>query len=142
MLVIAKITCAHTSVVPQPSPPQSFSQDMVVRLQIFLDQNSFGPGEIDGHWGEFCTKALQHYQIANRQEPTGQIDAEILAKLGQISAPYTTYQLTENDFKSVGRAPHKPSEAVRVKVMPYRSIIDFVAERYHTSESFIKKLNP
>jgi putative peptidoglycan binding protein len=142
MLVVAKMTSAQTSLVPQASPPQSFSQDMVVRLQIFLDQNSFGPGEIDGHWGEFCTKALQRYQMANSQEPTGQIDAELLTKLEQISPLYTTYQLTENDFKSVGRAPRKPSEAARVKAMPYRSITGFVAERFHTSENFIKKLNP
>jgi lipoprotein-anchoring transpeptidase ErfK/SrfK len=142
MLVAANMICAKAPVASQPSPPQPIPEEMVVRLQVFLDQNSFGPGEIDGHWGEFCTKALQRYQVANRQQPTGQIDAEMLKKLEQISPLYITYQLTENDFKSVGHAPHKPSEAARVKAMPYRSITEFVAERYHSNEKFIKKLNP
>jgi hypothetical protein len=142
MLVVANMICAKAPVASQPSPPQPIPEEMVVRLQVFLDQNSFGPGEIDGHWGEFCTKALQRYQMANRQQPTGQIDAEMLKKLEQISPLYITYQLTENDFKSVGHAPHKPSEAARVKAMPYRSITEFVAERYHSNENFIKKLNP
>ena len=29
------------------------SREVVTRLQIFLDQQNFGPGIIDGRWGEF-----------------------------------------------------------------------------------------
>jgi hypothetical protein len=41
-----------------PQPAQQFSgvvpdQDTLTRLQIFLDENGFGPGKIDGHWGNF-----------------------------------------------------------------------------------------
>ena len=37
-------------------------QDTVSRLQIFLDEHSFGPGKIDGRWGEFLGKALERFQ--------------------------------------------------------------------------------
>ena len=33
-------------------------RDVTTQLQIFLDQQLFGPGKIDGRPGEFVTKAL------------------------------------------------------------------------------------
>ena len=47
----------------QPAP----DQDTVSRLQIFLDEHSFGPGKIDGRWGEFIGKALQRFQATHGQ---------------------------------------------------------------------------
>ena len=57
----------------QPVP----DQDTVSRLQIFLDEHSFGPGKIDGRWGEFLGKALQRFQAAHGQQPSGQIDSAL-----------------------------------------------------------------
>src|SRR6188508_2098310 len=31
-------------------------REVITRLQIFLDQRNFGPGKIDGGWGEFTAK--------------------------------------------------------------------------------------
>jgi lipoprotein-anchoring transpeptidase ErfK/SrfK len=116
-------------------------REVITRLQIFLDQRSFGPGKIDGKWGEFVAKALQRYQRANGQKPTGQIDADLQQQLERIFPIYTTYQLTEDDFKRVGNIPYKPAEEAKVKAMLYRSITEFIAERYHSGENFITKLN-
>src|ERR1700675_1571437 len=74
-------------------------REVITRLQIFLDQRSFGPGKIDGRWGEFVAKALQRYQRANGQNATGQIGPELQQQLQQIFPIYTTYQLTDDDFK-------------------------------------------
>jgi putative peptidoglycan binding protein len=46
-------------------------------LQIFLDEHSFGPGKIDGRWGEFIGKALQRFQAAHGQQPSCQIDSAL-----------------------------------------------------------------
>jgi lipoprotein-anchoring transpeptidase ErfK/SrfK len=116
-------------------------REVITRLQIFLDQRSFGPGKIDGKWGEFVAKALQRYQIANGLQPTGQIDAELQQQLQRIFPIYTTYRLTDEDFKRVGAIPYKPAEEAKVKAMLYRSITEFIAERYHSGENFITKLN-
>jgi len=116
-------------------------REVITRLQIFLDQRSFGPGKIDGKWGEFVAKALQRYQRANGLQPTGQIDAELQQQLQHIFPIYTTYQLTEDDFKRVGQIPYKPAEQAKVKAMLYRSMAEFIAERYHSGENFITKLN-
>jgi Putative peptidoglycan binding domain len=65
----------------QPVP----DQDTVSRLQIFLDEHSFGPGKIDGRWGEFIGKALQRFQAAHGQQPSGQIDSALQQELQKIS---------------------------------------------------------
>src|SRR3984893_18644293 len=116
-------------------------REVITRLQIFLDQRSFGPGKIDGRWGEFVAKALQRYQRANGQNATGQIGPELQQQLQQIFPIYTTYVLTLDDFNRVGDIPYKPKEEAKVKAMLYRSISAFIAERYHSGENFLTKLN-
>ena len=49
------------------------NQETITRLQIFLDEHSFGPGKIDGRWSEFVGKALKRFQTANGRQPSGQI---------------------------------------------------------------------
>ena len=94
-------------------------REVITRLQIFLDQRSFGPGKIDGRWGEFVAKALQRYQRANGLPPTGQIDADLQQQLQHIFPIYTTYVLTQDDFNRVGNITYKPKEEAKVNEMLY-----------------------
>jgi len=116
-------------------------REVITRLQIFLDQRSFGPGKIDGRWGEFVAKALQRYQRSNGLQATGQIDTDLQQQLQHIFPIYTTYVLTPDDFNRVGNIPYKPKEEAKVKAMLYRSMVEFIAERFHSGENFITKLN-
>jgi hypothetical protein len=54
---------------PQPTTsannPSLSDPDTIIRLKIFLDQHSFGTGEIDNHWSDLCANALRLYQTAN-----------------------------------------------------------------------------
>jgi lipoprotein-anchoring transpeptidase ErfK/SrfK len=125
--------------VPRAQPVSE--REVITRLEIFLDQRNFGPGKIDGRWGEFCAKALQRYQVANGLPPTGQIDEALQKQLERIFPIYTTYQLTDDDFKRVGPTPIKPKEQAKTKAMLYRSITEFIAERFHSGEDFIANLN-
>jgi lipoprotein-anchoring transpeptidase ErfK/SrfK len=86
-------------------------------------------------------KALQRYQRANGLSASGQIDAGLQEQLEHIFPIYTTYQLTQDDFNRVGNIPYKPKEEAKVKAMLYRSITEFIAERFHSGENFIAKLN-
>src|SRR6202795_4894632 len=74
-----------TAANPTSSAQLVPDQDTVTRLQIYLDEHSFGPGKIDGRWGEFIGKALQRFQAANGQPPSGQIDATLQQELEKIS---------------------------------------------------------
>jgi lipoprotein-anchoring transpeptidase ErfK/SrfK len=116
-------------------------REVITRLQIFLDQRSFSPGKIDGKWGEFVAKALQRYQRATGVPATGQIDPAMQQQLQQIFPIYTTYALTADDLKRVGNIPYKPAEEAKVPALLYRSLTEFIAERYHAGQNFIARLN-
>jgi lipoprotein-anchoring transpeptidase ErfK/SrfK len=140
LVVIANLGYAQSGAAPGVPPTQD--QDTVTRLQIYLDEQSFGPGKIDGHWGEFVGKALQRFQAAHGQQPTGQIDPALQQELQKISPLYTTYTFTKDDLHWVGKVPSKPAEMARLKKILYPSLLDFVSERYHADPVFIEKLNP
>ncbi len=116
------------------------AREVVTRLQIFLDQQNFGPGIIDGRWGEFTGKALVHYARAHNLQVTPAIYDEL--PLDTVYPIYTEYTITPADEKTVGPVPTKPPEEAKMKRMPYPSLLIFLEERYHASPDFIQKLNP
>jgi lipoprotein-anchoring transpeptidase ErfK/SrfK len=123
-----------------PSAPPTPDRETIIRLKIFLDQHSFGPGEIDDRWTDLCANALQLYQIANGNGASG-LDPELKQQLGSLAPLYIGYQITPDDLAWVGKSPQKPAAQAKRKFMPYPSIADFVAERFHTNISFLANLN-
>src|SRR6516162_10394521 len=109
-------------------PPVVEDQDTVTRLQIYLDEHPFGPGKIDGRWGDFVGKALQRFQVANGRQPSVQIDAALRQELQKISPLYSTYKLIDGDLHWVGRVPATPAGMAHLKKILYRSPLDFIAE--------------
>src|ERR1043165_5349185 len=80
--------------MPSPAPKRkpkplvalpNFDEETSTRLQIFLDNNNFGPGKIDGRMGEFFRKALVAYKVAHGMPPTGAV-GDLLA---QVPEPFT-----------------------------------------------------
>jgi lipoprotein-anchoring transpeptidase ErfK/SrfK len=143
----------QTVPAPAPSPnpsrpvspaattaPPARDRETIIRLKIFLDQHSFGPGEIDGRWTDLCANALRLYQIANGNGASG-IDPELKQQLSSLAPLYIDYQIRSDDLAWVGKAPQKPAAQAKRKSMPYPSIADFVAERFHTNLSFLANLN-
>ena len=136
---------------PAPSPAQAPSEpkvakakpvserEVVTQLQIFLDQQNFGPGIIDGRWGEFTGKALAHYAKAHALQVTPNIYDEL--PLDTVYPIYTEYTITEADAKTIGPVPSQPREQAKLKRMAYASLLEFIEERYHASPDFLRKLN-
>jgi lipoprotein-anchoring transpeptidase ErfK/SrfK len=129
------------SPVPTQIDPSSLGGDKIVRIKIFLDQRSFGPGEIDDHWSDLAANALRSYQRATGSKATGQIDPQLDQQLAGLTPVYVTYQIRSDDSAWVGKSPQKPAAQAKRKLMPYPSVADFVAERFHTSVSFLTSLN-
>src|SRR5947208_7326794 len=131
----------------QPTPPPrvypvalpNYDEETATRLQIFLDNSDFGPGKIDGKMGEFFRKALISYKHAHAMPKTGAVDQWML---DQVPVTYTTYAIREEDLKLIGDVPGSHAEQARLKWLPYMSLLEFVAERFHSAEAFIQKLNP
>ncbi len=138
---------AHAQGTPAPTPPPrvypvalpNYDEETATRLQIFLDNSDFGPGKIDGRMGEFFRKALISYKHAHAMPKTGAVDQWML---DQVPVTYTTYTIKDEDLKMVGDVPGSHAEQAKLKWMPYTSLLEFVAERFHSAEAYIQKLNP
>ena len=114
-------------------------EESMVQLQIFLDQKLFGPGKIDGRGGEFTTKALKRYQLANGLPETGTPEG---LPLDSIKPVYTTYTIQQGDLKFIGNCPTAPQEQAKVKYLPYDSLEEFLTERFHCAPEFLAAINP
>jgi lipoprotein-anchoring transpeptidase ErfK/SrfK len=150
------------------APRDRAEVEQATRLQVFLDRANFGPGKIDGQYGEFTTKALELYRIAQGGAVRGAAPAvppiaeppEDAGKRGHkrsagkpapdvsdldlasVNPVFTSYTVTEDDAKSVGSVPSQPPEKAKLKWLPYQSIAEAVAERYHCDVDFLEELNP
>jgi hypothetical protein len=124
-----------------PSAPSIRDRETVIRLKVFLDQHSFGPGEIDDRWNDLCANALRLYRTANGRAATDEIDPALRQQLSDLAPLYISYQIKPDDLAWVGKSPQRPAAQAKRKFMPYPSVADFVAERFHTNLSFLAKLN-
>src|SRR5450432_1155339 len=117
----------------------NYDEETSTKLQIFLDNSDFGPGKIDGRMGEFFRKALVHYKRAHGMPETGSVDQWLL---DQVPETYTSYIIPPEAENFVGPTASKPEEQSKRKGLKYGSLLEFVSERYHSAEEFLKKLNP
>ncbi|SKA99568.1 Lipoprotein-anchoring transpeptidase ErfK/SrfK [Prosthecobacter debontii] len=120
-----------------PKAPEPVEE--ILRLQIYLDTQLFGPGKVDGRPGEFTSKALHRHQRALGQPPTDIFNHTLdLTGIGQT---YTTYTLRQEDLKFVGELPSQPSAQSKKKYLPYDSVLEFLTERFHCSPDLLEFIN-
>jgi lipoprotein-anchoring transpeptidase ErfK/SrfK len=70
---------------------------------------------------------------------TGSVDSWLF---DQVPETYTTFTIPPEALNFVGDTASKPSEQAKLKRLNYGSLLEFVAERYHSAEDFLKKINP
>jgi lipoprotein-anchoring transpeptidase ErfK/SrfK len=134
---------APVAPTPKPTPKvfvalPNYNEETATRLQIFLDNNDFGPGKIDGKMGEFFRKALVSFKHARAQRETGVVDQWML---DQVPQTFTTYTIKGDDLAYLGELPNAHEEQAKLKFLPYTSLLEFVAERFHSAEDYIRKIN-
>lgn len=152
---------------PEEGSPEAQALDTLT-LQVFLDRSLFSSGPIDG---EISPRFQQLVQLYTESHPDTPDTEALLAKArAAVREPTTTYKLRLEDFhfiappkaaiespgkttpapkKRPGAAPTpaptpKPTyeDLTTTRMLAYRSPWEFVAERYHCSEAFLRKLNP
>ncbi|MGB8168275.1 MAG: L,D-transpeptidase family protein [Chthoniobacteraceae bacterium] len=142
LLLALSLTCAVLHAAEEPPVAKAIpitQRDVTTQLQIFLDQQLFGPGKIDGRPGEFVTKALVRYQRAHGLAETGKLDENI--PLDSVFPVYTTYTIEERDLKFIGEVPTEPKDQATKKYLPYGDLLEFLTERYHCAPEFLVKIN-
>jgi len=125
------------------APRLALEPDDALRLQIFLDQSHFGPGVIDGKPGRFTTLALQAWNEANGH-PQDDIESVMKEARRKVKHPIATAVVPEIAKEWVD--PTLPYDSDRAgqaakKRMSYRRISEFLAERYHCDEDYLRTLN-
>ena len=111
-----------------------------VRLQIFLDQKHFGPGFIDGKAGMFTQLAIENYNTSLERDAADRlVITESIKEVPQVYASAIIPSFV-GDFVDPSLPLEKPLQAEKT-FMPYRSVAEFMAERYHTSEDLLIELN-
>ena len=143
-LVLAFLTgCAMQRQQLNLPQAQMTPQDEITRLHIFLDRNGFPPGKLDGYRGEFTDKALRRYARAHglkKADTSEQIERQL--PLRHVNPIYTFYTITAADVARVGSVSEKVEDQAKQKGLPYTSLLELVAERYHSDRAFLRAINP
>jgi lipoprotein-anchoring transpeptidase ErfK/SrfK len=123
-LVIAFLALAQAPAAPQPSEYLN-----VLQVQVMLDRAGFSPGVIDGRMGVNTKKALAIFQKQGRQ----QLAVE----------PVIRYHITAEDAAGPFVAiPSDMMEKASLPALGYTSLLEELAERFHSTPEFLQKLNP
>ncbi|WP_035616210.1 L,D-transpeptidase [Haloferula sp. BvORR071] len=112
-----------------------------VRLQIFLDQSNFGPGIIDGKPGRFTVQAVDSWNEVHGHAP-GDLGPVMEAARKTVPHPFATAQVPKLATKWVNSGlSHDHAEQAKAKQMSYRSVAEFMSERFHTDVEFLLEIN-
>lgn len=112
-----------------------------IRLQIFLDENHFGPGIIDGKPGLFTEHAVMSWNEVHGY-PSQAWTIALRAAKQAVSTPLimaTVPNLTEKWVNP--RLSQDRIEQSKAKRLAYRSVGELMAERYHTDINFLMEIN-
>lgn len=128
-------------ILSETSSAKISAQDQeALKIQIYLDQNNFMPGYLDGRPGRFTKLAIRHYNNKHgrkRDDTTYKKEA-----LAIVKQPFKTVTVPKVARKHINRRlPYKKAQQVKVRKMSYRSYLEFMAERYRTSIPFLRKIN-
>ncbi len=130
------------------SSGQDIDRTTGTKLQALLNWHHNGVGPVDGYWGKNTRKAMQAYQKANGLRTTNNLNNEtwqsLTASERLTSQPVlVSYKLSRDDVNvKTTTIPAGAEAKAELEGMYYESVPEALAEKFHMTESYLKKLNP
>jgi hypothetical protein len=119
--------------------------EKATRLQIFLDNSNFGQGKSTEKRVEFTRKAITLFKRSQGQaDSVAQSSKTSVDRTGlnlaSVDPVFTTYVVTKEDIENVGELPSDPAAQAKVKWLPYQSVAEAIAEKFHCDINFLRGL--
>ena len=119
----------------------------ILATQVALDRSGFSPGEIDGKAGRNLQRALAAFQQSHQLPATGQMNDQTwkeLATAGGDVPPLAEYAITDADIAGpfTPDIPAKLPDQAALDALNYRTPLEALAERFHSSPALLQQLNP
>lgn len=110
-------------------------------LQIALERLGFSCGYIDNDPGSRTTKAIEAYQQSIGAAVTGKLDARARRNL-ILESSWEQYLIIPEDLAQLSPPPQTVLEKSQAAAMGYHELEEMLAERFHTTQVFLRVLNP
>jgi lipoprotein-anchoring transpeptidase ErfK/SrfK len=118
----------------------------VLKAQVYLDRADFSVGALDGRWGRNSAISTWWYQRSHGLDATGEMDEATFRSLAATAgyAPVLSrHTLTADDVKGpFVSIPEDVYEKEKLDCLCYETLREKLAEKFHTTEDFLERLNP
>ena len=123
---------------------QPTSPDMILEAQILLDRQHHSPGVIDGRQGSNTQRAVSAFEMAQGLAVDGKLDAEVMTRLRASSSEplLIDYTVSEEDVARLVDVPDGMEAQAALDHLGFETAAEAMAERFHMSQAFLKRLNP
>lgn len=129
-----------------PSGANDNDPSLVAKAEALLDRAHFSPGEIDGLDGDNFRSAVRAFQEVDGLAANGELDAYTWKALtSRDTAPaLKSYTISDADVAGpfTKAIPAKLEAMARLPGLSYTSPLALLAEKFHMSQSLLRRLNP